>query len=384
MMKKQIISFINSLKSNKKLSSFDEAATKQAVVLRLISFLGWDIFNVDEVYPDFAANSQRVAFALRIKNTSKVFIEVKRVHEKLDNHQKQLITLATQERVDLCILTNGITWWFYLPSANGDWQKKWFYSANLLKQKADVLVPQLVDLLSKSKIAKGQAFKSAKLLYKTKKQKMAAEFIPEAWNRVISEPNKIFVELLSETTEKLCGFKVDSQLIEKFLRQNLEKWKIKDISRTKVAPPPHIAELPAPPSHRPESQAPPPRPVPKVVVTPKIVAPPKKESYADKLIKSFSFNGRTYRIRHWEDLLTILCNSLAASEGKDFEKVLWISGYRDARFSRYKDQLRIPEKIAKTDIYVETKLGPDDIVKTARNLIAEFGYKKDMLVVTTQ
>ena len=53
-MKKQIETFINELKSNKKLSSFDEASTKQAVVLRLLSFLDWDIFNVDEVYPDYS------------------------------------------------------------------------------------------------------------------------------------------------------------------------------------------------------------------------------------------------------------------------------------------------------------------------------------------
>ena len=59
-MKKEIVSFIKSLKTNKKLEKFDEASTKQAVVLRLLSFLGWDIFDVDEVYPDFAVNSNSI------------------------------------------------------------------------------------------------------------------------------------------------------------------------------------------------------------------------------------------------------------------------------------------------------------------------------------
>ena len=93
-MEKNIVSFIEDLKSNKKLASFDEASTKQAVVLRLLSFLGWDIFNVEEVYPDYAANSTNVSYALRIKSTNKVFIDVKRVHAKLDNHQKSLVNLA--------------------------------------------------------------------------------------------------------------------------------------------------------------------------------------------------------------------------------------------------------------------------------------------------
>ena len=77
-MQKQIQSFIKDLKSNKKLSSFDEASTKQAVVLRMLSFLGWNIFNVDEVCPDYAANSSHVSYALRIGDTNKIFVEVKK------------------------------------------------------------------------------------------------------------------------------------------------------------------------------------------------------------------------------------------------------------------------------------------------------------------
>ena len=152
-MKKQIETFIKDLKSNKKLNTFDEASTKQAVVLRLLSFLEWDIFNVDEVAPDYAVNSHSVAYSLRINNTNKVFIEVKRINEKLDNYQKSLLRFATREGVNVSILTNGILWWFYLTSEKSDWQQKWFYSVDLLKQKPDTFVPKLIDLLSKQKVA---------------------------------------------------------------------------------------------------------------------------------------------------------------------------------------------------------------------------------------
>jgi hypothetical protein len=230
-MKKQIETFIDELKSNKKLSSFDEASTKQAVVLRLLSFLDWDIFNVEEVYPDYSVNSHSVSYALRIKNNNKVLIEVKRVHEKLDSHQKSLVSFASREAVGLSILTNGIVWWFYLISASGDWQQKWFYSIDLLKQKPDAIIPKLLDLLSKNKVARGQSLRAAKALYEQKKQKMAADFVPQAWNKILSQPNKIFVELLSDTTEKICGYEVDSNLVEKFLIKNLDKWLIKDLRR---------------------------------------------------------------------------------------------------------------------------------------------------------
>jgi hypothetical protein len=82
-------------------------------------------------------------------------------------------------------------------------------------------------------------------------------------------------------------------------------------------------------------------------------------------------------------MLTDLCDYFAMIHSKDFEKVLWISGEDNTYFSRYSDQLRIPEKIKGTNIYVETKLGPEQIVKTSRSLLAEFGYNAGDLTITT-
>ena len=377
-MKNQIESFIDDLKSNKKISSFDEASTKQAVVLRLLSYLGWDIFNVEDVYPDYSTNSVTVSYALRFKNTNKVFIEVKRINEKLDNHQKEFVNFSAQEGVDMAVLTNGIAWWFYLISAKGSWQQKWFYSIDLFKQKPDAFIPQLIDLLTNHKIAKGQFVKTAKALYQSKRQKMAAEFLPEAWNQIISQPSKIFVELLSEHTEKLCGFKVDSKSIEKFLEKHLDKWLLKNAPSSAAIPPsalmePEVLDLDL--DEEMTSQSDEPAPVP---------LPNKPESFTDKTITSFAFNGHTYPVHHWEEVLTSLCNHFATIRAKDFEKVLWISNDQKPYFSRYSDQLRIPEKIKHTDIYVETKLKPDEIVKAAGKLLMEFGHSKEELIIHTQ
>ena len=82
-------------------------------------------------------------------------------------------------------------------------------------------------------------------------------------------------------------------------------------------------------------------------------------------------------------MLTTLCDYFAQTNKKDFEKVLWISNDQRARFSRYGDQLRIPEKIKRTDIYVETQLSADEVVRTTCNLLAEFGYSKEALDIET-
>ena len=371
-MKKEISTFITDLKSNKKLDKFDEASTKQAVVLRMLSFLGWDIFNVDEVYPDYSANSFTVSYALRVKNTNKIFIEVKRVQEKLDNYQKPLLSFASRENVDIAILTNGVLWWFYLPKSSGNSQEKWFYSVDLLKQTEDSFVTQLIDLLSNNKVVKGQALKAAKALNQNKNQKIASNVIPEAWNKIISQPNMIFVELLRETTEKICGCKVEAKLVERFLEKHLDRWLITNRPTTSMAPPPKVIEI-----SNLENKT-----VPKISAPQPQKSLNKPESYVNKEIKSFTFNGKTNPARYWEDLLTGLCDYFAAIHSKNFEKVLWISGEDKTYFSRYSDQLRIPEKIKGTDIYVETKLGPDEIVKTSRSLLTEFGYDASELSIT--
>jgi len=373
-MQKQIQSFIKDLKSNKKLSSFDEASTKQAVVLRMLSFLGWDIFNVDEVCPDYAANSSHVSYALRTGDTNKIFVEVKKIGEKLDNHQKKFVDIASGEGADIAVLTNGVTWWFYLSSSNVSWQQKWFYSADFFTQEPDTFVPQLVDLLTMNKVSKGQALKTAKDLFHDKEQKMAADFLPKAWNQIISQPNKIFIELLSLQTEKLCGYKVDIKSIETFLSQHVDEWLITDVPSTVTAPPstslePEIFDS----EDKPTS------------TTSEDIRNDEKEkkheSYAEKSIKSFTFIGHSHIVRAWDEVLPILCEYLASTHEKDFEKVLWISDNQKPYFSRYSDQLRIPEKIKETDIFVETRMNSDEVAKTAHKLIETFGYSQDDLSI---
>ena len=373
-MKQQIEAFIDELKTNKKISTFDEASTKQAVVLRLLSFLGWDIFNVEEVCPDYSVNSHNVTYALRAKNSNKVFIDVKRAQEKLDNHQKPLINFALRESVDLSILTNGVIWWFYLISTEGDWQKKWFLSIDFFKQKSDHIALQLIDLLTKDKISKGEALKAAKALHQDKNQKIAVDFIPQAWNQIISQPNKIFVELLSDTTEKLCGYKVESAQIEKYLKKHLDKWLIENAPETSMAPPAKIIK----------TQILEEEPISKDSVATKVEMIHMPETYEGKVVESFRFDGHTYKVRHWEEVLTTLCDHLAKLHKKDFEKVLWISGEDKTYFSQYKEQLSIPEKINETDIYVETKLSPNEIVKTAKTLLTEFGYSRDKFIIVVE
>lgn len=366
-MKKPMAAFINDLRSSNKLAGFDEASIKQGIVLRLLSLLGWDIFNVDDVSPNYAVNSRVISFALRVDSKSRVFIEVRGGDEKLEDHKKQLLAAAGQQKVPLCVLTNGAAWWLYLATGRGGGYKR-FFACDFLKQTPDQFVSQLVDFLSCTKVAGGDALKSADAMYQSQKQKHAAEALPEAWNQLLAPPNKILVEILSESTERLCGHRADAKLVEKFIDSHFSGWLLEAPSGFKAVDAMERDDLLASGSDD--------RVLPEV--------PLRLKRYADKRIKSFGINGHTQNVRNWEEMLLSLCEFFAATHSQEFEKVLWISDDQQPYFSTYSDQLRIPEKIKKTNIYVETKLNPDQIVKIADDLLAEFGYGPDALAIATE
>ena len=93
-MKDLMLSFVGDLNQDRRIISFDEAATKQVVVLRVLSLLGWDTFNIDEITPEYSVGGKRVDYSLRISNMNRVFIEVKRIGEDLEVHQEQLLNYA--------------------------------------------------------------------------------------------------------------------------------------------------------------------------------------------------------------------------------------------------------------------------------------------------
>lgn len=74
-MKDKLTAFVNDLKSIKGIHSYDEEATKLGIILKILFILGWDIFDMNEVSPEYVLKSQRVDYSLRIDKTNKVFIE---------------------------------------------------------------------------------------------------------------------------------------------------------------------------------------------------------------------------------------------------------------------------------------------------------------------
>ena len=219
-MQKELLLAITEISSNGSLFvSWDEASIKSGVLQRLLSLLGWNPFDVNEVKPEYTVESKRVDFSLRISGVNKAFIEVKRSGEDLEPHQEQLLEYSFREGVKLAVLTNGLTWWFYLPLNEGSWEERRFFTADFCEQDPEAITERFVSLLSKENIASGDAIKNAEHLYRsTQKKNILKEALPKAWHKIINEPDDILVGLLVETTEKLSGFRPETDEVGKFLQ----------------------------------------------------------------------------------------------------------------------------------------------------------------------
>ncbi|NQT97181.1 MAG: DUF4357 domain-containing protein [Candidatus Marinimicrobia bacterium] len=232
-MKDRLIEFVSSIKKISDINSYDEEATKTTIILNLLSQLGWNIFNRDEVFPEYAVQSKKVDYALRFQNNNMVFIEAKRIKEDLDNHQKQILQYSFQEGVKFAILTNGITWWFYLPLLDKSWEQRKFYTIELFEQEPGEIAEKFIAFLAKENIISGKSYEAAKSIYESKQRiRIIKETLPKAWDKIINDPDEILIALIAETVENKCGSKPSDAIVQNFIKDFVITRQIPIIKRT--------------------------------------------------------------------------------------------------------------------------------------------------------
>ena len=288
-MREDLISYLKQLKSDRRIDTFDEAATKQTVLLRILSLLGWDTFDIDAVKPEFIVGSQRVDYALRQSGRNKVFIEVKKVGEDLEKHQEQLLNYSFKVGVKLAVLTNGITWRFYLPLHEGSWEQRKFYTIELYNQDIDDIADRFISYLERENVISEKAIRNAEEVYKSKqKEYLIHDTLPMAWNKLVSEPDELLIELIADATEKQCGYKPDNSTVEDFISNYIIRVTTPIEKSRKV----EIEKRPVSISHG---------------------------GYIGKSISAFSFKNTRYEVRYWIDVLKQLSRIMTSDVNNGHE-----------------------------------------------------------------
>jgi len=219
-MPEQLRKFIKEVRINAEIITYDEPTIEHYIITPILNHLGWYISNTDGIKLRYKVGTDKVDYALMVENKPRVFIEAKRGGLQFDiKEKKQVLNYADYQGVELAILTNGVSWDFYLPHHKGSWDERKFYNINIYKQDSDEIVSKFYDFLEKNNVGNGKAIENANITYETqKKEKIILETIPEAWNEIINEPHELLIELMKNTVEKICEFKPADEDIIKFLK----------------------------------------------------------------------------------------------------------------------------------------------------------------------
>jgi predicted type IV restriction endonuclease len=348
-----LVEFIKKTQSDNRLGSLEEAAIKQSIILKLLSLLGWDPFNIDEIEPDFHVGNGKVDFLLKQDDAKKIFLSVTKDLNNLGSLQDQLFEWSIQQNIKTAILTNGLIWYFFLPQINGRSEDKQFHTIHFSKDPAAEIGHHFSNFLGKQNVISGDAQKAAEAIYdKRKKAMLIKEHLPKAWLTIINEPEKWLVEIISKVTKELSGYEPDPETVREFV---LTEVKAKT-NTLKVQPPPILNKIK------------------------KIM----KKEVKGKTIKSFSFQGKKYDVHSWKSMVLKICEVLHEKHRDDFESILYISLDGRNCFSRNPHEFLECEKIGDTEIYLDLHLAVKDILALCKEILLLFGYKENDLIIESE
>jgi hypothetical protein len=228
----------------------------------------------------------------------------------------------------------------------------------LFAQDPKDIADRLVEFLAKENILSGDAIKNAEQLYKSRQRRqILLDSIPKAWIKIFSDPDDLFVELLIETTEKISGFRPEIADVEKFLREN-------------------SGMLHPVPGSAPKTVTPKP-----VISSPQLTPSRLTDDYINKKLESYTFLGKTYHHKSWQELLLTVATELYQRHKGEFGKCLALRGSKMAYFSTNPTELSYPKQISDSEYYAEAKLNSNSIVRRSRELMALFGYRETDLQI---
>lgn len=223
-MKDELIKFIDRLKGkNDAILKYSEESTKLGIILPLLQHLGWNPFDISTIYPEYPVRRGKVDYSIRDGKKSKVFIEVKKVSEDLDKHDEQLLQYSFGESVEMAILTNGITWLFYLPQKLGiKWEQRKFFTINIFDQTSNMVARSFIDYLSMENVISGKHVENAEnVLINEQTRKLILKTLPDVWEKILTIPHPELIDLIADETEKKCGHRPDGGVIGHFVYRDV-------------------------------------------------------------------------------------------------------------------------------------------------------------------
>lgn len=197
-----------------------EAEISQGVVKRVLHELGWDVFDMQVVAPEFKIGTRKVDYALcQPPGKAAILVEVKDLGKADGKGQKQLFEYCFHQGVPIAVLTDGRTWSFFFPAGQGSYDERMFARIDLLDDDHRESAHTLVRYLNLDDVKSQTARKRAEQDYEAARfQKQAASKYTSVWRKLLSGPEPLLLELFSEEVENATGVRPDAERAAEFIR----------------------------------------------------------------------------------------------------------------------------------------------------------------------
>ncbi|WP_419941192.1 hypothetical protein [Candidatus Palauibacter sp.] len=234
-----------------------EAEISQGVIKRVLHELGWPVFNVQVVAPEFRIGTRKVDYALcHPAGKPSVLVEVKDLGKADGRGQKQLFEYCFHQGVPIAVLTDGREWSFFLPSGQGSYEERRFARLDFIDDDSSHAAETCERYLNFDRVKSGEARQRAERDYEAfRRQKEAASNYAAVWSRLLGGPDPLLLDLFSEEVGNETGVRPEPESAARFIRNQARaavasqgKPKRTRTKRRKVAPVPAKVGRGDPPS----------------------------------------------------------------------------------------------------------------------------------------
>jgi len=331
-----------------------EEAVKQGLILPVLQILGWNVFDINEVRPEYSSGRGRVDYALLLGSQPAVFLEAKNALATLSGeHQEQLLNYAFHEGVKLAVLTNGATWEFYLPLFSGNWQQRKVYTIDIEQQDIGETASIINNLLNKSAVSSQENQEYAKKLHQSRQRKARiSDALPQAWRSLVEKPSDALISLLADETEAICGYKPDDGAVREYLTTASLLSGTSDVSATRA------------------------------IARERGRRPGVPTGPSGTRARSVTLLGKRKEVNSWVGAIGFICQVMKDRHGQRFEEtILSIRAPRTPLFSKNPSDLRAPSEIAGTGFYVENQQTAPKKRELCYRIVEVFGHRQSELQI---
>ncbi len=195
----------------------NEEAAKFKVIAPILNGLGWSPCGSDVEFEQSVGGGKgagKIDIALKGPQRLVALIEAKSPGVKLNDHVAQLLGYAFHEGVDICALTTGLEWWFYLPLEKGPPEKRRFAVLKVREESADRLAQDFEDFLGRNALLSGAAHKRAQnVLEAEHRRALLSEQIPNIWRKMVNEADEELVEALTSRVYEKVNLRPDREQV---------------------------------------------------------------------------------------------------------------------------------------------------------------------------